>query len=126
MRRLLAVLLLLPGLALADDYIFPPLRLGKGYAGPVVVDVTWANGTARDVTAATGTLTLWSTPPTSGIGGVVLWTKTLAPAGTPTNRMSATVTATDTARPATYYCEIAVVEAGITDVLHSTCVIEGR
>ena len=67
--RLLAVLLLLPGLVLADTYIFPTLRLGRGYAGPVTIDVTWASGAARDVTSATGTLTVYSTPPTAGVGG---------------------------------------------------------
>jgi hypothetical protein len=126
MRRLLAVLLLLPALALADVYTFTGLKLGKGYVGPITVDVTWASGAARDVTGATGTLTLWSTPPTNGVGGVVLWTKTLTPAGTPTNRMSCDVTALNTARPGSYYCEISISEAGVVDVLHAVCQVEGR
>lgn len=125
MRRFLAALLLLPALVLADAYTFPPLRLGKGYAGPVTIDVTWADGTARDLTSCTGTLTVYSKAPIGGVGGTVLWTKTITPAGSPTNRASFTVTAPNTAKPGTFYVELTLSEAGVVDALHGQVIIEG-
>src|SRR5512147_588534 len=89
-----ATVLILALAARGDTYVFPVLRLGKGYAGPVVIDVTWASGEARNVTGCTGSLKAYSVPPSGGTGGTVLWTKTITPTGTPNNRASVTLTGT--------------------------------
>lgn len=121
--RALFLALLLPGLALGDVLAFKPVACGKGYAGPVLVVVTWASGASRDVTAATGTLTVYRTAPTGGTGGTVLFQKALSGGAT---GLTGTVAATDTATPGTFYAEIAVVEGAITDTFHGVWVVEGR
>ncbi len=124
-KLLLALLLVLvPFVGAADLLTFATVRVGKGYAGPVVVSVTWSDGTTRDMTGATGTLTAYSVAPSGGAGGTVLFTKALSPGGT-TGTMTGTLTAGDTALPGSYYLEIAIVQASVTDTWHGTLVIEG-
>jgi hypothetical protein len=126
-RLLLALLLLAPALTLAaDTHVFPCPRLGKGYAGPILFDFVWASsGAARDMTGATGALTLYSVAPVGGVGGTVLWSQPLAPVGTPADRMSLTVTPAETATPSSYAAELTVTQGGVTDALHATCRVEG-
>lgn len=125
MRQLLLalVLALLPVVAFADLLVFKPVACGKGYAGPVLVEVTWQNGTKRDVTAATGTLTVYKIAPTNGTGGTVLFTTVLTGGST---GLTGTVSSSDTALPGTFYAEAAVVEGAVTDTWHGTWVTEGR
>ena len=122
MRYLLALLLLV-GSASALD--FGKLNVEKGYAGPLVVDVT-LDGVAYDVTGASATLTVYSVPPSGGVGGTVLFTRALTPAGTPTNRLACVLAATDTATPGTYYAELAVTVGATVDTAHGTVVVTGR
>ncbi len=123
MTRYLLALFLLAGTARADVYSFSTLPLGKGYVGPVKIDVTWKeSGLPRDCTNVTGTFTTYST------AGKVLWTKDVRFAGgvEPTNRMLFEVVAQDTSTPGSYYSELSLTEGGITDALHGTVTIEGR
>jgi hypothetical protein len=123
-RLLLAAALLLPGLARPDVLSFPQVNVGKAYAGPVAVTVKNQDGTIRDVSAATGTLTVYRISPTAGTGGTVLFTKSLT--GASGGLMSCTVAATDTAFPGSYYAEVSITDAGVVDVWHGVFVIEGR
>lgn len=123
--RLLAVLILFsPLTARADLLTFQPPRVGRGYAGPVVVTFTWADGTSRDMSGATGTLTVYSVAPVNGVGGTILFQATLGPAGGAT--MNTLVTALNNATPGNYYTEISVTQTGVTDVWHGSWVIEGK
>jgi hypothetical protein len=44
-----------------------PVRMGKGYQGTVVLALRWSATTVRDPTNATGTITVYSTPPVQGV-----------------------------------------------------------
>ena len=101
------------------------LDIEKKYAGPLVVDVT-LDGVAYDVTGASATLTVYSVPPSGGVGGTVLFTKTLAPAGTPTNGFVCSIAQADVAKPGTYYAEVDVAAGTNHDTAHGTLVIGGR
>ncbi len=118
------LLLFSPSSAWPDVLAFPQVAIGKGYVGPIVVAVKNADGTARDVTGAAGTLTVYQTAPVGGSGGTVRFTKSLT-AGLG-GLMNASLTGTDTAIPGTYYSEVTVTLAGVTDAWHGTVVIEGR
>lgn len=78
LKRLVLIALLLVPLEVpaASVYLFTGLTTAKGYQGPVVVSVVWASGSARDVSQATGTVKVYSTPPTGGAGGTVKFTST--------------------------------------------------
>jgi len=106
---------------------FPTLYLAKGYIGPIAIDVTWADGTARNMTGVTGTFTIYSVPPVAGVGGTTLFTpKTLAAAGTPPNRATVDIATGNLATPGTYYAELSMTEGGVTDRQSGQVVIEGR
>ena len=124
MKRYALLLLALPGLALGLD--FGKLSIERGYQGPLVVDVEWSAGNARDITGATGTLTVYSTPPVAGVGGTVLFSCSLAPVGSPTYRMACTLTTANTTPPGSFYARIAVLEGNAIDVVHGTVEIAGR
>jgi hypothetical protein len=123
-RLLLAATLLLPGLARPDVLTFPQVSAGKGYAGPIAVSVKNQDGTTRDVSALTGSLTVYRISPTAGTGGTVLFTKSLT--GASGGLMSCTVTASDTGLPGSYYAEVSITDTGVVDVWHGVFVIEGR
>jgi hypothetical protein len=125
-RFFLALVLLAAGAARGDVYVFQRLALAHGYQGPLVVDVEWADGSSRPVSAVTGTLTVWSTAPRGGAGGTVLFTASLTPAGMPVNRLVATLGTSATALPGTYYAEITLTEGAVVDVLHGAVTVEGR
>jgi hypothetical protein len=108
-------------------YKFDTLSVGKGYAGPLAVDLTWEDGTTRAAAAVTGTLRVYTTPPTNGVGGTTLFTaKTLSPTGSPANRLACTIAAVDVAVPGSYYAEIDLAEGAVKDALWGQFVIEGR
>jgi hypothetical protein len=127
MRRamLLVLLLLAPGLALADVYAFLPLHVARGYAGPLVMSFTWPSGAPRDVTTATGLMTVYSVQPIKSGGGIVMFTKAITPVGTPSNQATIQLSATDCPGPGNYYTEVAITQAGVTDVWHGQLVCEG-
>ena len=123
MRKLLVtaalVAALAAGVAIAGAYTLPDLRLGRGYVGPVLLDVTWADGSARPVASVTGTVRVY-TP-----AGSLLWTKPVSPIGSPANRMAFRVAATETGAVGTFFLELDLVEAGVTDALHGRVIVEG-
>ena len=80
----------------------------------------------HDVTSATGTLVVYRTPPNAGAGGTVLFTKTLTPAGVPTNSLVCIVTDADTAVPGGYYAEATVMDGSTRRVLRGSVLIKGR
>jgi hypothetical protein len=131
MRRfaLAVVLALSAGSArAADTYVFPTLRVARGYQGPIVVDVTWSDGTPRPVAPIVGVLTVYRSSSTPGSTGAVLLQKAIDPAGgtEPANRMVINVSSADLSAPGTYYAEIQLVEALATDMLHGLVTIEGQ
>jgi hypothetical protein len=130
MRRLViaAVLALAANAARADTYVFPTLRIARGYQGPVVVDVQWSDGTPRPAAAIVGVLNVYRSSSTSGATGALLLTKDIDPAGgsNPTNRMVISIASTDLTAPGTYYAEIQLAEALVTDVLHGLVTVEGQ
>lgn len=126
MRRLLLLLVLLPAAAAADALVFqqPLPAIGKGYAGPITVRVKAADGTPADVSSSTGTLKVYRVAPVAGTGGTLLFEKSLSPGSG--GLMSATLTATDTQRPGTYYADVTVTTGATTDAWHGPVVVEGR
>lgn len=128
MRRFLLALLfigLFTSALGAPVYSFGRLAIARSYQGPVVFNITWKDGTDRDVTSATGTIWVYSVAPTATSAGTVMWQKTLSPVFNPTNQFTFTVLQADTTPAGTFYTEVEIVEGSIRDRLYGYVVIEG-
>lgn len=110
-----------------ESYSFGNVHVARDYVGPLTVDVTWEDGSTRTVSGITGTLNVYASSTVAGHAGTLAFTRSVTPAGggSPTNRMAATLQASDTATPGTYYAELLLVEGGVTDVLHGLFVVDG-
>ncbi len=131
MRRALLLAALSPISVHAVDGEFDPVEIVVGTNNALRIDVCLDNRDGKgclphDVTRATGTLVVYRTPPNAGVGGPVLFTKTLTPAGAPTNSLVCIVTEADTAVPGGYYAEATLIEGSARRVLRGIVSIKGR
>lgn len=124
MKRALLLLLFFGAPASAVD--FGTFQVESGYAGPLVLDVYWTANSTRDVSTATGTLRVYSTPPSGGAGGTVSFSCSLVASGSPTYRMVCTKTAADLVAPGSYYATVSITQSSVTDVVHGTVQVTGR
>ncbi len=120
MPRILAAFFLaaIAHLARADVTTFAPIRVAKGYAGPLDLNVVWADGAARDVSKCSAKIIVSQVTPRREH-----FRKSLSAWGH--NQLSAVVTAADTATPGTYQVEIVVIDGPRTDTWHGDLVVEG-